>query len=222
MMLFRNLIMIAMLASGGCDFADNDSATEEIAVEETAREEKHTENKKHSQQNFTAAIILDGTALTQTWQRFFALDAEILDAKQQRDLGSLSYDGQDASLRNGHRYREVKQNYIKTLRTVLLQLCQHKTDQELQAVIAAKDTDTFAQHAIVKRNGLPQQEDVNAMMTAMFGYQAEHHGAAEYAGLMQENLAAVQQDSEVYQQKLRANYVLLCMAIGQDARVYLR
>ena len=222
MMLFRNTVMLVMLVCWGCDFSDNDKTMEETAVDETTVEEKHTEHKKHSQQNFTAAIILDGTALTQTWQRFFALDTEILNAQQQRDLGSLNYDGQDASLRNGHRYREVNQNYIKTLRTVLLQLCQHKTDQELQAVLTANDTDTFAQHAIVKRNGLPQQEDINAMMTAMFGYQAEHHGAAEYAGLVQENLTAVQQDSEVYQQKLRANYVLLCMAIGQDARVYLR
>ena len=217
MVLFSNSAMIVMLLIWGCDFSDDDTAMEETAVEE-----KLAEDEKNSKQNFTAAIILDGTALTQTWQRFFALDAEILDAKQQRDLGSLSYDGQDASLRNGHRYREVNQNYIKTLRTVLLQLCQHKTDQELQAVVSASAADTFAQHAIVKRNGLPQQEDVNAMMTAMFGYQAEHQGAAAYASLVRGNLAAVQQDSEVYQQKLRANHVLLCMAIGQDARVYLR
>ena len=218
MVLFRNAAIIVMWLCWGCDFAERESAHKE----KTTKAEETAENKETSKQNFSAAIVLDGIALTQTWQRFFAIDTEILNTKQQRALGSLNYDAQDASLRNGNRYREVNQNYIKTLRTVLLQLCQNKTDQELQAVVSASAADTFAHHAIVKRNGLPQKEDVNAIMTAMFDYQGEHQGAAEYASIMQENLAATQKDSEAYQQKLRANYVLLCMAIGQDARVYLR
>ena len=220
MMLCRNLAIIVMLLCWGCDFADKKSALEKKITE---TEETAAENKESSKQNFSAAIVLDGVALTQTWQRFFAIDTDILDAKQQRALGSFNYDEQEATLRNGNRYREVNQNYIKTLRTVLLQLCQNKTEQELQTVVSADNTDTFfAHHAIVKRNGLPHKEDVNAIMTAMFGYQAEHQGATAYADLMQENLAATPKDSEAYQQKLWDNYVLLCMAIGQDARVYLR
>ncbi len=224
MMLFSKVFLYLMLLSA-CEHGEhsNDNIpTEQRAVDHEDKDSGEKNGRKKAQQSFTAAVILDDRALTQTFQRFFALEGELLNTKQQRNLGGISYDAEDDTLLNGRRYREINQSYVKTLREVLLQLCQNKTEQEMQALTATNIGDTFAQHAIVKRNGSPQEKDVNAIMTAMFGYEDSHYGAKDYAALMQENLATVQVSSEDYHQKLQANYVLLCMAIGQDARVYLR
>ena len=225
MMLFRKIFPCLILLTA-CDHAEESNDKNIPIPSRVEGSKEHDRGERHSnekaQQSFTAAVILDGRALTQTFQRFFALEGQILNAKQQRHLGGLSYDAEDDALFHGRRYREINQSYVKTLRAVLLQLCQDKTNQEMQAMTATNRGDTFAQHAIVKRNGPPPAEDVNAIMTAMFGYEDNHYGAADYAAVVQENLATVPVASEDYRQKLQANYVLLCMAIGQDARVYLR
>ena len=65
-------------------------------------------------------------------------------------------------------------------------------------------------------------------MSRMFGYRSsagEHRGASNYAALMAKNLAAFKQsnsDMAALQKEVQQQYVLLCMAIGQDTRVYLR
>ena len=224
MMLCRKIFLCLTLLSA-CEHGEhsNDNIpTEQRAVEHEDKDRGEKNGRKKAQQSFSAAVILDGRALTQIFQRFFAFEGELLNTKQQRNLGGISYNAEDNTLLNGRRYREINQSYVKTLREVLLQLCRDKTNQEIQALTATNVGDTFAQHALVKRHGTPQEKDVNAIMTAMFGYEDSHYGAADYAALMQENLAPVQVDSDDYHQNLYANYVLLCMAIGQDARVYLR
>ena len=214
MMLFKK-IFLYLLPLLACNSHDP-------SVHETGGTSQTYVEDNKNKQSFSAAVILDGHALTQTFQRFFTLNGVILTTKQQHHLGSVSYENEDHMLLNGRRYREINQSYVKTLREVLLQLCQNKTAQEMQALTATNIGDTFAQHTIVKRNGSPQEEDVNAIMTAMFGYEDNHYGTKDYAALVQKNLATVQVSSEDYHQKLQANYVLMCMAIGQDARVYLR
>lgn len=225
MVVFKKILpcLIFVVACESAEYADDQSIlTGQKLEKEDEIDGGKVYRSRKNKQSFTAAVILDGTALTQTWQRFFAVDGELLSAKQQRNLGGLNYDAEDSALFNGRRYREINQSYVKTLREVLLQLCRNKVEQEVLALTTTNSGETFAQHALVKRSGAPQATDVNAIMTKMFGYEAKHYGAQEYAAVMQENLAAVPIDSEIYQQKLQANYVLLCMAIGQDARVYLR
>ena len=74
----------------------------------------------------------------------------------------------------------------------------------------------FAQHTIVKRNGAPTKEDIIEIMSRMFGYQSER-GADVYAKLIADNLQNSNNPEEI-----TAQYILLCMAIGQDTRVWLR
>ena len=129
---------------------------------------------------------------------------------------NLNYTAQDSMLRNGRRLREINQSYVKTLREVLLQLCQAKTTQEIQALTISEHGDAFVQHTLVKRHGAPQAEEVNDIMTAMFGYEAKHYGAQDYAVLMQKNLTSVSIDSDAYPKKLQAK---LCVVVhGNRAR----
>lgn len=175
-------------------------------------------------QNFSV-VILDSTVLTQTFQRFFATEAEIFQDEtdlcgketQHRNLGAISYVADCPTNLNGYRYREINQAYIKTLRTALLTMCKEKVQQEMEALDYTNKGESFPQHVMVKRNGAPQVQEVEQIMSHMFGYQHAHYGAQDYVDLMTKNL---QNTDNV--QKLQDQYILLCMAIGQDPRVYLR
>lgn len=175
-----------------------------------------------------AVVVLDAMPLTTTFQRFFDVTEEIFTAQQRKDLGTLSYVGATPSLLNGRTKRQLDQAYLRTLRVVLLTQCQQLASTEAQALTAATVADVFSDHVLIKRYGAPQAAEVSAIMTSMFGYQNSaglHRGANEYASLMATNLstfASNNSDTTALQDEVRKQYVLLCMAIGQDARVYLR
>ena len=123
MMRFRNFLPCLMLC-WACDSSDDKQNTDKV----------NHYGEKTDKQSFSAAVILDGMALTQTWQRFFGVKTDILNAHQQHALGNLNYTASDSMLRNGRRLREINQSYVKTLREVLLQLCQTKTRQEIKSI----------------------------------------------------------------------------------------
>ena len=174
-----------------------------------------------------AAIVLDAVPLSTTFQRFFGVDTEIFSPQQRQQLGTISYVGQSAALLNGSTKRQLDQAYLKTLREVLLEQCQRLATREAQALPAADAGDVFSEHVLLKRYGAPKAAEVSAIMTHMFGYRKKgelHQGASDYAALMADNLTTFQQKNStaVWQEEVPQQYVLLCMAIGQDTRVYLR
>ena len=175
-----------------------------------------------------AVVVLDAVPLTTTFQRFFGVTEEIFTEQQRKYLGTISYLGATPILLNGRTKRQLDQAYLRTLRVVLLTQCQQLASKEVQALTDATAEDKFSQHVLIKRYGAPQAEEVSAIMTSMFGYQNSaglHRGAHEYASLMATNLTAFasnNSDTVAWQDEVRKQYVLLCMAIGQDARVYLR
>ena len=121
---------------------------------------------------------------------------------------------------------QLDQAYIRTLRTVLLDQCQELATKEAQALNDATEDDVFTEHVLIKRYGAPHSSEVAEIMSRMFGYQSdEHRGASDYAALMAKNLRNFKQhnrDATALQEEVRQQHVLLCMAIGQDTRVYLR
>ena len=170
---------------------------------------------------FTQAIILDGKALTQTYQRFFATEKRIFNAEEMRQLGTISYADKNQFFLNGYRYHNIDQAYIKVLRVALARLCKEKVRAEIE--IAASDPDTqFAAHKLVKHFKIPTRDNVSLIMDEMFGYRLAtgniQRGANEYANVFSKNM----QENEQNSQKLADNYTLLCMSIGQDARVFIR
>ena len=173
-------------------------------------------------------VVLDAVPLTTTFQRFFGVTEEIFTEQQRKDLGTISYVGATPLMLNGRTKRQLDQAYFRTLRVVLLTQCQQLASKEAQALTTASIEAEFSDHVLIKRYGAPQAADVSAMMTSMFGYRNSaglHRGANEYASLMTSNLSTFtsnNSDTSALQGEVRKQYVLLCMAIGQDARVYLR
>ncbi len=175
-----------------------------------------------------SVIVFDAVPLTATFQRFFDINTDVFTPGQRKDLGTISYVGETPALLNGMTKRRLDQAYVRTLRVVLLSQCQQLATKEAPALRTATEGDTFAEHVLIKRYGAPQSADVSAIMSHMFGYQSsagEHRGASDYATLMQKNLSTFKQsnsDTDALQEEVRQQYVLLCMAVGQDTRVYLR
>ena len=155
---------------------------------------------------------------------FFGVDTEIFTPQQRKDLGTISYIGETPLLLNGTSKRQLDQAYVRTLRIVLLDQCQALAHKEAQALHSAVGGEVFGEHTLIKRYGAPLPEEVSAVMSHMFGYHSTtHRGASEYAALIQKNLASLEDnDKTTLHEELRQQYVLLCMAIGQDTRVYLR
>ena len=175
-----------------------------------------------------AAIVFDAVPLTATFQRFFDTSTDIFTPYQRKALGTISYVGETPALLQGTSKRQLDQAYLRTLRVVLLSQCQQLATKEAQALSTAVEDDVFTDHVLIKRCGAPQPSEVSGIMSHMFGYRSsagEHRGAGDYAALMQKNLHAFKQgnsDATALQEEVRGQYVLLCMAIGQDTRVYLR
>ena len=173
-------------------------------------------------------IVFDAVPLTVTFQRFFGVDTDIFTPQQRKDLGTISYVGETPTLLNGMTKRQLDQAYIRTLREVLHTQCQQLATKEAQALRDMIEGDVLTEHVLIKRYGAPIPADVAAIMSHMFGYQSstgEQRGASDYALLMKKNLTAFKQknsDAAELQEEVRQQYVLLCMAIGQDTRVYLR
>lgn len=175
-----------------------------------------------------AAIVFDAIPLTATYQRFFGTSTDIFTPRQRKALGTINYVGETHALLHGTSKRQLDQAYLRTLRVVLLSQCQQLATQEAQALSSAVEGDVFTAQVLIKRYGAPQPTEVSAVMSHMFGYRSsggEHRGAGDYAALMQKNLRDFKQgnsDTAALQEEVRQQYVLLCMAIGQDTRVYLR
>lgn len=175
-----------------------------------------------------AAIVFDAVPLTATFQRFFDTSTDIFTPYQRKALGTISYVGETPALLQGTSKRQLDQAYLRTLRVVLLSQCQQLATKEAQALSTAVEDDVFTEHVLIKRYGAPQATEVSAIMSHMFGYRSsagEHRGAGDYATLMQKNLHTFKQgnsDATALQEEVQRQYVLLCMAIGQDTRVYLR
>ena len=167
------------------------------------------------------ALVLDAKALTQVYKKFFSISTEdIFTPEEKKYLGEISYDNIDPLLQNGFHLRDPNQAYIKTLRVKLTELCSALVNKELAKVSSDPNANT-KHHHLVFHHDVPSVEHVSKSMRIMFNMPAsgDHpYGAEEYAALFADNL----NDATNREEKLTTNYVLLCMAIGQDARTYLR
>ena len=167
------------------------------------------------------AIVLDAKALTQVYKKFFSLGSEdIFTPEEKKSLGEISYDNINPLLQNGFHLRDPNQAYIKTLRVKLAELCPKLVSKELTKASSDSNTDT-RNHHLVFHNDAPSVEHVSKSMRLMFNMPSSGsnpYGAEKYATLFAKNLNGATDREE----KLTTNYVLLCMAIGQDARTYLR
>ncbi|MDE3269867.1 MAG: hypothetical protein OYH77_06250 [Pseudomonadota bacterium] len=167
------------------------------------------------------AIVLDAKALTQLYQRFFTIsDADVFTAAEKKSLGVISYDNVDPLLQRGFHLRDTDQAYIKTLRVKLLELCTALVASELGKVRSDPSADSKFHH-LVFHDDVPTVAHVTHSMRLMFNMPAaltHIDGANEYTELFARNVNAASDRA----QALNDNYVLLCMAIGQDARAYLR
>lgn len=199
-----------------------------LACAETAPDHQQdpAEDYAKEEEAVPPVIIFDAVPLTTTFQRFFGISTEIFTPQQRKALGTISYVGETAELLNGTTKRQLDQAYLRTLRTVLLDQCQQLAKKEAQALDNATVGDIFTEHTLIKRYGAPLPTEVSATMSRMFGYhQEQHRGASNYATLMKKNLANLEGnngDKATQHEALQQQYVLLCMAIGQDTRVYLR
>ena len=75
-------LMLYLMLCLACDSSNNKQN-----MPHTTKLNYHEE--KIDRQSFSAAVILDGKALTQTWQRFFGVSTDILTVRQQHALGKL-------------------------------------------------------------------------------------------------------------------------------------
>ena len=209
--------LIILFAISSCGYViDNFSTSPEetSAASDAVADNFSPEARQLGDQSSANPLLLDAEALQQVWQRFFDDQQITITAEQRRQLGSVNYLNHGVGTLNGYRIKTVDQAYIKAMRTVLVSLCTERVEQEMVNVSAGNDK--VSQHLIVKRNGAPTKEDVVEIMSKMFGYQTER-GADVYAKLIADNL---QNNSDP--DSVKAQYILLCMAIGQDTRVWLR
>ena len=216
--MFKHLNSLAMLLIiSGCGYViDNVSTSPEetSATNDVVADNFSPEARKLGDSSSANLLILDAEALQQVWQRFFDGQQITISHEQRRQLGSVNYLNHGVGTLNGYRIKTVDQAYIKAMRSVLVSLCTEQVESEMAKVVAGNGE--FDQHVIVKRNGAPTKEDIVEIMSKMFGYQVER-GADVYAKLIADNL---QNNND--QEALKAQYILLCMAIGQDTRVWLR
>lgn len=166
-------------------------------------------------------LVLDAKALSQVYKKFFSLDSEdIFTPEEKKSLGEISYDNINPLLQNGFHLRDPNQAYIKTLRVKLAELCPELVRKELTKVSSDSNADT-RNHHLVFHHDAPSVEHVSKSMRLMFNLPSSSpkpYGADEYAELFAKNI----DQSTDREEKITTNYVLLCMAIGQDARTYLR
>ena len=209
--------LLVVVAVSGCGYSlDNltTSPEEKATNDDAVADQLSPEARNLGDDSPANPLILDATALQQIWQRFFVDQQITISAEQRRQLGSVNYLSHGVGTLNGYRIKTVDQSYIKAMRTVLVSLCTEQVETEMAKVTAGNGD--FTQHLLVKRNGAPTKQDVIETMSRMFGYQTER-GADVYTKLIADNLQG-SNDPET----LKAQYILLCMAIGQDTRVWLR
>lgn len=208
------LVFVLFVVSGCGYVIDNFSSSPEETsnTSDSVADHFSPEARKLGDKSSANPLILDAEALQQVWQRFFNDQQITITAEQRRQLGSVNYLNHGIGTLNGYRITTVDQAYVKAMRTVLVSLCTEQVDREMANVSNGDN----AQHIVVKRNGAPTKEDVIEIMSRMFGYQTER-GADVYAKLIADNLQNSNDPEEI-----KAQYILLCMAIGQDTRVWLR
>lgn len=211
-----NKLFIFLVVSG-CgytidNFSSSPEETSNTTGEDAVADPFSPEARKLGDSSPSNPLVLDGDALQQVWQRFFDDQQIEITAEQRRQLGAINYLNRGVGTLNGYRIKMVDQAYIKAMRSILLSLCTRQVEDEMAKVADGNFTD----HIIVKKNGAPNKEDVSKIMSEMFGYKTER-GADVYAKLIADNL---QNNSEP--DAIKDQYILLCMAIGQDTRVWLR
>jgi len=153
---------------------------------------------------------------------------------EQRALGTVNlrinaFRDEDVYAEQGTWLTDIGQDYIRILRLFLGDACKVRVGIEVDALVASGSAGS---NRIVKRLAAPTKSEINAFMNLIFGYEATdgsyHFGADEYEKVFATSLAQrlqvanVAANSAAYNDLLKAEYGLLCIAIGQDQRVYLR
>jgi hypothetical protein len=115
---------------------------------------------------------------------------------------------------------EITQEYLFALRSFFAGACTKLYDEE------SPQAGNLNNLLVKTPSGTaPSALQIDTFMTAMFAYSPEagelHPGAAEYAELFQDSLVDLP-DGLNLQEAWKNNYLLLCISVGNDPRVYIR
>ena len=112
----------------------------------------------------------------------------------------------------------ITQDYIQTLRLFLGDACQQIITSESEAAV-------YDNNFLVK-GPAPTVNNINEIMTKFFGYKpllGVHVGAEKYHQVYLNSMTEPPPSSAADRdQRMKTNYLLLCVAIGSDPRVYSR
>lgn len=187
------------------------------------------------------AFYLAPAALRDVYTRVFPADAprgkkttgyfatnpkELFTPAQKVVLGEYNVTRGAAALYRADWITENSQVYQKNIREFLGEACMNLVTIETQRLATGTAVEKST-NVLVKRTGAPTADEISAFMHKLFGYAPAgglHAGAAEYQAVFASSLAekaaiAPDKTDAVYLQELHR---LLCIAVGDDPRVYLR
>lgn len=165
---------------------------------------------------------------TKTTGYFATNPREIFTPEQKVVMGEFNVVATNGAHLRSFWVDDNNQNYQKNLREFLGDACNNLVNVEHGRLPAPDYTDASGTNVLVKRRGAPTTAEIGAFMTKLYGYApvdgAVHAGAAEYRKAFADGLAEKAEinpgmDQQLYIKEL---YRALCIAIGNDPRVYLR
>lgn len=243
----RKIIILPFLLISACSLFDKESDGNAVDKNKTVVQDNREEAVVEVLQDIpssTETSVLDQNAgkpnitvlntkgLDVIYSRIFKLndrESFFTDA-QKYSLGGFNLDPKTGRFHRTLALTAPTQEYIEVIRSVLAVECNALVDKEKAALFDNKVAED-QNHFIMKRFDFPTDADISASMSKLLGYEpAEdlHIGAADYAAAFQRAMESLEVSEITFESRnaeiriMTDHYKLLCIALGQDPRVYLR
>ena len=184
-----------------------------------SRTENSREHKKDANDEDAAAeepallssgpnyVLLDGKALESIYKEIFGNNWQVFSSGAHRILGTMNYRSKDAAGNLGVWQTTITREYIHILRNYLAIACKKQIDAG--AMLTGEN------------QGMPTAREISDLMSTFFNYEPMegtlHEGAKDYATAFEQGAALAGGAPALADMR-----VSLCVAVGQDQRVYLK
>ena len=154
-------------------------------------------------------------ALVQIFSRVFEIQdpEKFFSTSEKKWFGDLNFGSSIPSEINVHQPEMITLNYLRILREKLGILCSNLINLEIEN---PQNT-----NKLVKRAGIPDLGDISEFMQTLLSDQTSVAFIKGYYEVFKDQMKNITDtNSDLYKDTLKRQYTLICIALGQDPRVY--